>query len=284
MNAGVLLQPEFLRSGEQAVWRSTAPQKVFLEGDAIILALLEREGEPMLGVEPHVRSGAGNRRNLLRELQRTAGALRSARSWKLAWASRFQDSRAALPDGWRASHHDFRTRINESDRLSSCSKQVRKKARARCRHLPGVLGPDRRRRQANNSGSAETGTEEMRLNYNVGGICLSEAAFHKLKLEISLCSLDGESGTSPVCRTLDRRAVRIFHWYRSHRQRSISKARHPQELGSPRSMFAIYLFCTGLTAGITRFAQILPCMQPCQERSPRRRNASNRVPVSLRIG
>src|SRR6266852_2166297 len=29
-------------------------------------------------------------------------------------------------------------------------------------------------------------TEEMRLNYNVGGICLSEAAFRKLQQEISL--------------------------------------------------------------------------------------------------
>jgi hypothetical protein len=28
----------------------------------------------------------------------------------------------------------------------------------------------------------------MRLNYNVGGICLSEAAFHKLQQEISLHS------------------------------------------------------------------------------------------------
>jgi hypothetical protein len=28
--------------------------------------------------------------------------------------------------------------------------------------------------------------EEMRLNYNVGGICLSEAAFRKLRQEISL--------------------------------------------------------------------------------------------------
>ena len=38
-------------------------QKVFLEGDAIILAILEREGETGTGSEPHVRAGAGNHRN-----------------------------------------------------------------------------------------------------------------------------------------------------------------------------------------------------------------------------
>ncbi len=36
------------------------------------------------------------------------------------------------------------------------------------------------------SASAEGATEEMLLNYNVGGICLSEAAFRKLQKEISL--------------------------------------------------------------------------------------------------
>lgn len=34
----------------------------------------------------------------------------------------------------------------------------------------------------------------MRLNYNVGGICLSEAAFHKLQQEISLSSCAANSG------------------------------------------------------------------------------------------
>ena len=34
--------------------------------------------------------------------------------------------------------------------------------------------------------SGDAGGEELRLNYNVGGICLSEAAFSKLQQEISL--------------------------------------------------------------------------------------------------
>jgi len=37
-----------------------------------------------------------------------------------------------------------------------------------------------------NDASADAGSEEMCLNYNVGGICLSEAAFRKLQQEISL--------------------------------------------------------------------------------------------------
>jgi hypothetical protein len=84
--------------------------------------------------------------------------------------------------------------INESDRLSSCSKRVRKK-----------LAPDAGVFQVysvqiggggNNNGSTspEAGAEEMRLNYNVGGICLSEAAFRKLQQEISLSSCAANPG------------------------------------------------------------------------------------------
>ena len=86
--------------------------------------------------------------------------------------------------------------INDSDRLSSCSKQVRKK-----------IAPDAGVFQVysvqiggggnkNDSGSSEAGTgaEEMRLNYNVGGICLSEAAFLKLQQEISLSSCAANPG------------------------------------------------------------------------------------------
>src|SRR5208282_2193748 len=45
--------------------------------------------------------------------------------------------------------------------------------------------------------SADAGAEEMRVNYNVGGICLSEAAFAKLQQEISL-SLWTENPTEPA--------------------------------------------------------------------------------------
>jgi hypothetical protein len=78
--------------------------------------------------------------------------------------------------------------INESDRLSSCSKRVRKKLApdAGVFQVYSVLIGGGGNNKKNDSPSADAGVEEMRLNYNVGGICLSEAAFRKLGQEISL--------------------------------------------------------------------------------------------------
>ena len=45
--------------------------KVFLEGDAIITALLERESEPMLERRPHLRARLGDRQPAAR-IQRTS--------------------------------------------------------------------------------------------------------------------------------------------------------------------------------------------------------------------
>jgi hypothetical protein len=76
--------------------------------------------------------------------------------------------------------------INLSDRLSSCAKRVRKKVAPDAgvfqvySVLIGGAGSN------NDSASGEAAAEEMRLNYNVGGICLSEEAFLKLQEEISL--------------------------------------------------------------------------------------------------
>jgi hypothetical protein len=155
--------------------------KVFLEGDAIIVALLEREGEAMLGVG-RTCVLAWEIVNLLREynelLQRSG-----LPQMEVGLGIAYQDSAPLyLVDGeHRIMISDA---INDSDRLSSCSKNVRKK-----------LAPDAGVFQVysvlvggsgENNVSAEGGAEEMRLNYNVGGICLSEAAFHKLEQEISL--------------------------------------------------------------------------------------------------
>jgi hypothetical protein len=82
--------------------------------------------------------------------------------------------------------------INESDRLSSCSKRVRKKIAPDAGVFQvysvqvGGGGTSRGKNNDNDSANVEAGIEEMRLNYNVGGICLSEAAFRKLQEEISL--------------------------------------------------------------------------------------------------
>src|SRR5580693_7980000 len=162
--------------------------KVFLEGDAIIVALLERKGEAMLGVG-RTCVLAWEIVNLLREynelLERSG-----LPQMEVGLGIAFQDSAPLyLMDGeHRIMISDA---INESDRLSSCNKRVRKK-----------VGPDAGSFQVysvliagggenNDSGSADASEEEMRLNYNVGGICLSEAAFGKLQREISLSPATG---------------------------------------------------------------------------------------------
>jgi hypothetical protein len=152
--------------------------KVFLEGDAIIVALLEREGEAMLSVG-RACVLAWEIVNLLHgynELLKRSGLPQMEVGLGIAC----QDSPPLyLMDG------DHRIMIsdaiNESDRLSSCSKRVRKKLADEA----GVfqvytlqLGGSQQ--------DPEAAGEELRLNYNVGGICLSEAAFVKLRQEISL--------------------------------------------------------------------------------------------------
>ena len=155
--------------------------KVFLEGDAIIVALLEREGETMLSVG-RTCVLAWEIVNLLREynelLQRSG-----LPALEVGLGISYQDSPPLyLMDGeHRIMISDA---INDSDRLSSCSKQVRKKVApdAGVFQVYSVLIGG----GSNVGPSGEPATEEMRLNYNVGGICLSEPAFFKLQQEISL--------------------------------------------------------------------------------------------------
>jgi len=159
--------------------------KVFLEGDAIIVALLEREGEAMLSVG-RACVLAWEIVSLLREynelLERSG-----LPSMEVGLGIAYQDSPPLyLMDGeHRIMISDA---INESDRLSSCSKRVRKKVApdAGVFQVYSVLIGGRGNNNNNDGASAEAGAEEMRLNYNVGGICLSEAAFRKLQQEISL--------------------------------------------------------------------------------------------------
>jgi hypothetical protein len=160
--------------------------KVFLEGDAIIVALLERDGEAMLSVS-RTCVLAWEIVSLLREynqlLERSG-----LPQMEVGLGIAYQDSPPLyLMDGeHRIMISDA---INESDRLSSCNKRVRKRVapEAGVFQVYSVLiggGGDN-----NHSGNADAGAQgmdEMRLNYNVDGICLSEAAFHKLREEISL--------------------------------------------------------------------------------------------------
>ena len=148
--------------------------KVFLEGDAIILALLEREGEAMLSVSRACVLAT----EILSLLRGYNGLLERAGlpQMEVGLGIAYQDSAPLyLMDG----EHPIMISdaINESDRLSSCNKRVRKK-----------LAPDAGVFQVYSVriGGDENGTEELRLNYNMSGICLSEPAFAKMQQEIAL--------------------------------------------------------------------------------------------------
>ncbi len=166
--------------------------KVFLEGDAIIVALLEREGEAMLGVG-RTCVLAWEIVSLLREynelLQRSG-----LPPMEVGLGIAYQNSAPLyLMDG--AHRIMISDAINESDRLSSCSKRVRKKLAPDAGvfqvYSLQIGGPSKN--DKNDNANADAGTEDMRLNYNVGGICLSEAAFRKLKQEISLAPWTADS-------------------------------------------------------------------------------------------
>jgi len=157
--------------------------KVFLEGDAIILALLEREGEPGLAV---CRASVLAREIIeivrgYNQLLQRAGLP----SLELGIGISYQDSPPMyLMDGeQRIMISDA---LNESDRLSSCSKQVRKSMRAAVTpfHVYAF--------QTVSDAEIEGSAEDFILKYNINGIRMSEAAFQKLRQEISLepCRLE----------------------------------------------------------------------------------------------
>jgi class 3 adenylate cyclase len=189
--------------------------KVFLEGDAIILAVLENEGEPTLGVARacvlawEIVSVLQGYNELLRRSGLPA--------LEVGLGIAYQDSPPLyLTDGeHRIMISDA---INESDRLSSCSKRIRKKLATDA----GVFQVYSVQIGSNQDGTVAEGGEDLRLNYNVSGICLSAAAFSKLRLEISLAKwadgnkfkgpwLDAEGeflvGTVPVGNGIFRRLV-----------------------------------------------------------------------------
>lgn len=150
--------------------------KVFVEGDAIILAILERQGGTPLSV---ARACV-----LAREMVEIVGGYNHLLQraglppLELGVGISFQDSSPMyLLDG------DHRIMIsdalNESDRLSSCDKRLRKA-------MEGMAVPF-------NVYEFRTGAPEADpMRYNVGGIRISEAAFNRLRGEVSLeeCKLD----------------------------------------------------------------------------------------------
>lgn len=157
--------------------------KVFLEGDAIILALLEREGDPGLAVSRAcvlAREIIEIVRGYNQLLER--GGLPTL---ELGVGISYQESAPMyLMDGeQRIMISDA---LNESDRLSSCSKRVRKT-------IEGLQSPFHVYTfQTAGDAELEEGADDFTLNYNLNGIRMNEAAFKRLQQEISLepCRLE----------------------------------------------------------------------------------------------
>ncbi len=158
-------------------------RKVFVEGDAIIVALLEHEGEAPLAV--------GRACVLAREIIDIVRGynhlLERARlpALELGTGISFQDAAPMyLMDGDQQIM--ISDALNESDRLSSCNKRVRKA-------IAGVEGPfNVYAFQTVKDADAGESPEDFILKYNLNGIRLSEAAYQRLQQEISLepCELD----------------------------------------------------------------------------------------------
>jgi class 3 adenylate cyclase len=151
-------------------------QKVFLEGDAIILAILEKDGEPGLAV-----SRACVLAREIIEIVRGYNELVQRSGMpplELGIGITLQESAPLyLMDG----EHQIMISeaLNESDRLSSCNKRARKvmEPQAGPFHVYAFQAAD-----------VEAGgnVEDVVLSFNLGGIRMNEAAFRKLEQEISL--------------------------------------------------------------------------------------------------
>ncbi|HWY55716.1 MAG TPA: hypothetical protein VNZ03_14710 [Terriglobales bacterium] len=151
--------------------------KVFLEGDAIILTILEREGEASLAV--------GRASVLAREIIEIVRGYNQLLERaglpgiELGVGISYQDSAPMyLMDGeQRIMISDA---LNESDRLSSCSKRVRKSMKTM--ETPFNVYAF----QTVPDADVEDSPDDFILKYNLNGIRISESAFQRLKQEISL--------------------------------------------------------------------------------------------------
>jgi hypothetical protein len=157
--------------------------KVFLEGDAIILALLERQGEPGLAVS----RACVLAREIIETVHGYNQLLERAGlpSLELGIGISCQDSAPMyLMDGeQRIMISDA---LNESDRLASCNKRMRKSMnRGESPFNVYVF-------QTRGDADALESPDDFIMNYNFNGIRMNEAAFRRLEQEISLepCRVD----------------------------------------------------------------------------------------------
>jgi len=151
--------------------------KVFIEGDAVILALHEKEGEPGLAV-----SRACVLAREMVEIVRGYNQLATKAGLpplELGVGISYQEAAPLyLVDGEKRIM--ISEALNESDRLSSCNKRARKAMEP--------LGSPFHVYAFQTVSDADAGeaAEDFVMSFNLGGIRLSAAAFEKLRSEISL--------------------------------------------------------------------------------------------------
>jgi hypothetical protein len=154
---------------------------VFIEGDAIILSMFEREGDPAVGVAQTCVLAKEIIEVVTTYNERSLAA--GLPSLELGIGISFQDSAPMyLMDGARQIM--ISKAINESDRLSSCHKGTR--ALLEKRELLFNVFSFKTVEDSEVGGNPD----EFIIRYNIGGIHISQAAFEKLRTEISLRAFD----------------------------------------------------------------------------------------------
>lgn len=150
---------------------------VFIEGDAVILALFEKEGEPGFGV--------GRTCILAKEMIGIVRAYNEQSqkqglpALELGIGISFQDS-APMFLMYGPQRIMISKALNESDRLSSCSKAARKFVGDK--KTPFSVFSFQTVDDKDTTGDPD----EFLMRYNIGGVLISPAAFQKLAQEISL--------------------------------------------------------------------------------------------------
>jgi hypothetical protein len=151
--------------------------KVFLEGDAIILAILEREGETGL----IVARACVLAREMIEIVRGYNQLLERAGlpALELGVGISYQDAAPMyLMDG--EDRIMISDALNESDRLSSCNKRVRPSV-----EMMGSPFNVYAFQTADNA-EANATPDEFILSYNLGGIRMNAAAFQKLQQEVAV--------------------------------------------------------------------------------------------------
>ena len=150
---------------------------VFIEGDAVILALFEREGEPGFGV---ARACV-----LAKEMIAIVSAYNEQSqkqglpALELGIGVSYQDS-APMYLMYGTQRIMISKALNESDRLSSCSKGAR-------RFVAGKTSPfNVFSLQTVQDKDISGNPDEFLVRYNISGILISPTGFEKLSQEISL--------------------------------------------------------------------------------------------------